>query len=299
MAKRRRNRRRPPAWLFPRQQERRFMRSLRVIVADPLEALVRESILPRLPSLVDEASGLRPNPLHARRDAWPQEVFQLRNLLTTGLSDTPAKAAQSAQDIAIDLSNVNRNQWTRIMRSTIGVEVFAGEPWFRDQMNTFVAQNASQIGKLSEEAIANIESAIQRGLQSGARVEGIAKDILNEVGKVKNKAKFIARDQVSKFNAQLTELRQTSIGVSQYIWRTSRDERVRGNPSGLYPNATPSHHVMNGKLCRWDDATVYSDDDGKTWKKRSSIKGVQLHPGQDFQCRCSPEPDLEPLLRAA
>jgi hypothetical protein len=74
-----------------------------------------------------------------------------------------------------------------------------------------------------------------------------------------------------------------------YIWSTSGDERVRGTPKsegGKYPDAIPSHYLMNEKLCRWDDSTVYSDDGGKTWRDRPA-GAVQLHPGEDYQCRCT------------
>jgi hypothetical protein len=40
---------------------------------------------------------------------------------------------------------------------------------------------------------------------------------------------------------------------------------------------------MDEGLCRWDNASVYSDDGGKTWKPRPS-GAVQLHPGMDYQC---------------
>jgi uncharacterized protein with gpF-like domain len=82
----------------------------------------------------------------------------------------------------------------------------------------------------------------------------------------------------------LTQLRQTELGVSKYIWRTSRDERVR-----------ESHRAMEGRTAVWDDPAVYLDDEGDR-HPRSGIGGVELHPGEDFQCRCFAEPVLEDLL---
>ena len=57
-----------------------------------------------------------------------------------------------------------------------------------------------------------------------------------------------------------------------------------------------SHRALNGKLCRWDDDTVYSEDGGKTWKSRAAIGGYIGHPGADYQCRCISSPDLSGLL---
>lgn len=109
-------------------------------------------------------------------------------------------------------------------------------------------------------------------------------------GKTQSRSDLIARDQLTKLNSQITKKRQTEAGVTLYRWHTAVDERVRGKPGGRYPNARPSHWAMENKICKWDDSTVYADTiedalNGK-WKSRGSISGVQLHPGQDIQCRC-------------
>ena len=94
-----------------------------------------------------------------------------------------------------------------------------------------------------------------------------------------SRARLIARDQVSKLNGQITQGRNQALGLDLYVWSDSSDERVR-----------ESHDVMDGKVCRWDDPTVYADtvEDAQAgrWKSRASIGGVDQHPGQDFQCRC-------------
>lgn len=110
-----------------------------------------------------------------------------------------------------------------------------------------------------------------------------------EIGKVsRNRAQLIARDQTSKLTSAVNQQRQMDIGISIYIWRTSKDQRVVGNPAGLYPTGNKKHgdhFSMEGKYCRWDDNTVYSDDKGKTWKKRKAGMPKSI-PGWDIQCRC-------------
>lgn len=296
MAKRtpNRRRRRQPLWLFPRIAERRFVASLRAIGPKKIRALVDEIILPRLSELVRQATILRPA-APVRTDAWPDEVNDLIERLRLGMEAVPTEAEQSAQEIALDISNVNRNQWRKIQRATLGVQIGIGEPWLQDQMRTFTSQNSALITKMSEDAIANIQGEIQRGLQAGLRVESIRERILDQVDVSYSKAQLIARDQVGKFNAQLTQLRQGELGIRRYVWRTSRDERVRGRPGGLYPKARPRHWSLEGKECSWSDPTVWYDAEGNE-RSRSSIQAVELHPGQDIQCRCTPEPVLEEIL---
>lgn len=81
----------------------------------------------------------------------------------------------------------------------------------------------------------------------------------------------LARDQNNKMIGQLTEIRQRQVGVTEYIWRTSQDERVR-----------PEHAAKNGRKFRWDTPPP---DTG--------------HPGQDIQCRCVAQAVLPALATAA
>lgn len=101
--------------------------------------------------------------------------------------------------------------------------------------------------------------------------------------KTRNRARLIARDQVGKLNGELQQQRQADLGIERYIWRTVGDNAVR-----------PSHAAMDGETCRWDDPTVYLS--GSRWANRSSIGGVEEHPGQDYQCRCSADADFSEIV---
>jgi uncharacterized protein with gpF-like domain len=93
------------------------------------------------------------------------------------------------------------------------------------------------------------------------------------------RAKLISRDQTSKMTGLLQATRQQSIGIEEYIWRTSRDQRVVGNPMGLSPTGNSKHmdHFhREGKKFRWDDPPP----DGP--------------PGYAIQCRCRAEPIIDP-----
>jgi hypothetical protein len=135
--------------------------------------------------------------------------------------------------------------------------------------------------------IQGVNAAVERAVTTGASVSTLTKQILALDDKItKGRANFIARDQIGKLNGEITQRRMESVGLSMYIWETSGDERVRGDPGGKYPDAIPSHHLMDGLMCRWDNSSVYSEDGGKTWKPRPS-GAVLLHPGQDYICRCT------------
>ena len=69
----------------------------------------------------------------------------------------------------------------------------------------------------------------------------------------------ITRDQTSKMTGQLNQIRQQELGITNYQWLTSADDRVRS-----------THQANNGKYFRWDNPPPETG-----------------HPGQAIQCRCT------------
>ena len=298
MAKRKRKKLpRPPAWILPKSLEREYERFVVNETANRLRDLIESVVIPRLRSIHAEAVSLQPDAQAARLDEWPEEVDALAARLQQGLDLDNDAVRRKAGDISIRLSEQNRGQFSKVLRKTIGTDVFRSEPWLNAELSSFTRQNTRLIKTLKERSIGEVEGIVQRGIRGAARVEDIEKQLRGLTNKTRANAKLIARDQIAKANSDLAQKRQEEIGITRYIWRTSKDERVRGRAGGLYPKARPSHWVMEGKVCRWDDPTVYQDGDGK-WKKRSSLSpaGVNLHPGKDYQCRCTAEPILEDIL---
>jgi hypothetical protein len=69
--------------------------------------------------------------------------------------------------------------------------------------------------------------------------------------------------------------RMEDMGLTMYEWQTAGDEKVR-----------PSHALMDGKLCKWEDPSVYSINDGKTWIPRPA-DAPHCHPREEEGCRCT------------
>ena len=289
---------RPPTWLVPRFLERRYNEVLQREVVQRLREAVRSEVVPRLKLLKFEADQGRPRAPVSRADDLATEILALQDALTLALNGNERSEREqrdTVQDVGSAISDANRAQWSKIIRASIGVDLWQQEPFLANQQSLFVSQNVQLIQKLKQDSVSDIQGIVQRGLQQGLRVEEIQAQVQQRVNVTEGRAKLIARDQVAKANAELTQLRQENLGVSKYIWRTAKDERVRGKASGIYPDARPKHSNLEGKTCVWSDPTVWIDQDGKR-RKRSSIQAVELHPGQDFQCRCTAEPVLSDLL---
>lgn len=282
---RRRRLRRPPAWLHPRQIERSFAADLDRL-AQEFVRQVRETIIPGLPAIETQARLEQGHADGVRADAWFDRVGPLLEALQIGSTARDATVSVGAIDVGQKTSNWNDKEWQKILRKTVGVGLLTAEPGLRDQLRLFVQTNANLITKLQADKIAEIQGVIERGFAQGLRHTEVAKEVMAKAQTTVKRARLIARDQISKLNGNLTHTRQVAAGIPHYIWQTAQDgERVR-----------PTHRVMQGKLARWDDATLYADvSDPTNWKSRSGLSAVELHPGEDILCRCFAEPFIQEL----
>lgn len=124
--------------------------------------------------------------------------------------------------------------------------------------------NVALIKGLTDEVAKRVEVSVIDLVSRGASNKEIAKTLSDIGGFSKARAKLIAVDQASSFNATLNQIRQREAGVTSYIWSTSRDKRVR-----------PAHRAREGQTFRWDSPP----SDG--------------HPGRAVRCRCVARPILD------
>lgn len=258
----------PPVWLYPNFIEidyRRYLQNINRILQQGIE----DNILKSLPRLVEEADINKP-----KTDAYPDAVERLMDNLRVEVNSKIVGQKAKLIDIGQKTSDWNNKEWRKTMNTVMGINVFQREPFLNDTINSFVEENATLIQDLQEKTYRDIEGIVQRGIRSGKRHEEIRGEIVGTkitkgvFKKLETRINLIARDQVSKLNGQLTQLRQTNIGIKEYIWRTSEDERVR-----------TSHAAKNGNKYRWNKPPV---DTG--------------HPGEDYQCRCWAEAVFDELL---
>jgi SPP1 gp7 family putative phage head morphogenesis protein len=122
-----------------------------------------------------------------------------------------------------------------------------------------------------------VYTAVHDGVTGGRSLKTIADEIMDQTGVHRNKAKFWARDQVSKFFGEATKQRQVQAGIKGYIWRTD-------------PGARDSHSALEGTYQEWSKPPqIY-----RTGKGGLSL--VRVHPGEDFNCRCFAEPATGPEM---
>lgn len=273
-------------WLFPKPISIQYQRILVAHVEQMTETTMKV-----LGSMLENVVQQRDfeYPALVRKDSFQDSATRLIEALRIGLNAIPFPKSLIAQNIGQKTSEWNDYQWRKTMKNVIGVAIPQREPFLDPVLNAFTKTNVALITQMEADYLTSVEGIIQRGLISGASHKSIAQQIIGDKGlfkelkigapsvpvkgtdlvtKTKNRAKFLARDQVGKLNGNLTMLRQANLGIEKYIWRTSGDERVR-----------PTHSANDGKTFSWNNPPAETG-----------------HVGQDFSCRCSAEPIFDDVI---
>lgn len=171
----------------------------------------------------------------------------------------------------------NKTQFTRNFQNAFGIDLSSiiEKEALSDTLAVAVKKNVNLITSIKNDFINDIGSNVFTNYKKGFRHSELINEIRARGNVSYSRAKLIARDQTAKINADFEEERNKKLGFDIYKWKGTGDERERD-----------SHVVLNNMLCKYSDSTVYSDDEGKTWKKRKSIGGYIGKCGEDYQCRC-------------
>lgn len=189
----------------------------------------------------------------------------------------------------------NRTEMMKILRQALGINIGAiVDEAMKNDLEALIMENASYIRSIPDYLVGNVAKRVMQHFKGEPMPENrtLRQQIREEFKVSDGRAKVLARDQTAKMNTSLTKVRQEKLGIEWYVWKTVEDERVVGRPGGKYPKGTKlhrNHWIMQDKICKWEDPTVYSDDEGRTWKKRTE-KMPQNAPGQDIMCRCRAAP---------
>jgi SPP1 gp7 family putative phage head morphogenesis protein len=138
--------------------------------------------------------------------------------------------------------------------------------------------NISLIKTVPGQYFSQIEQITKDAVRKGELTATARAKIQELTGNAKNRARLIARDQIGKLTANIEEARQRKSGVTEYIWRTRQDGRVRSlaNSDGY-----SDHKRLEGVIIKWNDPPV------TVFKGKRA--GERHHAGTDIQDRCWPQ----------
>lgn len=173
-------------------------------------------------------------------------------------SKTANKYAQSVNQMEMDFrKSVSAIQAISVPATlTIGMRAQISEQWGGNLDLYIKGWAAPNILKLRQD--------IMQPILAGGRAESLVKMLQQNYQVSKNKAKFLARQETALLMSKFQETRYGDMGITNYRWSTSHDERVRHD-----------HALLNGKTFSFQQPPV---SNRKT--------GARNNPGEDFNCRC-------------
>lgn len=277
-----------------RRFEQRYAAGITSLL-EPFKELVEAELFPML-DFITQARPVKINEdaldtvenISFKTDAAVDDIRRIFEKIRIGFARSfPETAVDNlAKNQADVIDTINHKTFRNQTKTVLGVDPVFAEPWLADEIQAFVHENASLIKTIPTEHLSDIEQMIFRESRRGASPGEIKAKITELFGQADRSAALIARDQISKFNGRLSELRQTASGVTDYIWRTVEDGRVRtlSNSSGY-----SDHAHLEGEQFSWKNPPV------TVFKGKRA--GERNHPGQDINCRCYPEPVLDKLIK--
>ena len=177
-----------------------------------------------------------------------------------------------------NLSNLTRKlsirEWKRVVHKTLGINIledyYMGE-FFREQIKVWVNNNVSLIKTIPQDTLTTMRNIIEDGYLSGKTNTAIG-DAIQEAYRIeRERAQFIARDQIAKLNSDITEAQQRDAGVEEYEWSDSGDSRVRH-----------CHAEFDGQRFKYSDPPMNWYDT----KSKGRVYTKPYNPGKAPRCRC-------------
>ena len=162
-------------------------------------------------------------------------------------------------------------------------EMIIGKPYYppqvKDDILTSWRSNFEMQCKSAEMDVKkDVSQIIQKAKDEGWNKRQLEKAVKAQLpDKYKYRAELIARTETAKLNTRINLETYKEIGIEYYTWMATLDGRCRD-----------SHAEMNDRICSVADPNVYYEETEKGLVEHQRTGAmVHLHPGEDFQCRCS------------
>lgn len=137
-----------------------------------------------------------------------------------------------------ELNNLYRYVYGSYKSSFPNMSV-SGE-YYEQIMNAVISENLTLIKSIPQEVLKDMQVALSQGIISGNQKE-LIKNLKRIKGVSKDRAVFIARDQIHKAVESFKQVQNTALGIEYYEWLTADDERVS---SGLGGHAQNNHRIF-------------------------------------------------------
>lgn len=270
-----------PILPYPDTYERQFASSLRPIVKSLRE--VTDRLIGQL-DRYSEAEGDRADAparrmTKARAAALREKIEAMADAIAARWTSESIIRAVKPDALVVGVDGMNQRATLEQLAAAVSLSplelpadavafVRAADGSFSEaKAERWSRANVKLITAMCDDHLERVADITREAVRVGSRASVVADRLQEATGISARKAKGIARDQIATLQGQVTQARQTRLGVERYRWRTVGDARVR-----------TEHRQREGQIFSWDKPPP----DG--------------HPGAPINCRCYAEPVLDDVL---
>lgn len=200
------------------------------------------------------------------------------------LSEMPERLSEGfKQEVNYAANSIAKNAYDNIANMT---EMVVGKPYYppaaKDELLKNWEANFNLLCKSAEsDAKKDISRIVAQAENEGWGMKQLERAVMVELpSKYASRAKLIARTESAKLNSEVTLESFRETGCEYYTWMAAMDERTR-----------PEHAMMHGLICSVNDPTVWYEENPEDplhpIQHQRDDTMVHLHPGEDYQCRCT------------
>ena len=164
----------------------------------------------------------------------------------------------------VDILNRLDKDLVKSASNVVGLNIITTEDQKLKIAQEFTNNLELYIKDFAEKEVLKLRGQIEKNVFAGIRAESLKDDILKEFGISKNKASFLAKQEIGLFTAKYKESKYLELGITQYKWSTSRDSRTRED-----------HKQLNGKIFSFANPPITNKE-----------TGARNNPQEDYGCRC-------------
>jgi SPP1 gp7 family putative phage head morphogenesis protein len=222
------------------------------------------------PRALARATATLTRSLSRRYDDITEALGDVSGLEFAAMNDaTGAATAKMINGHLTKLSNHNQRGFKEQWHTVFGMDPLVGDDGtLKALLGDTLSTSVNKIKGLNSAHYNELRNVLAIAYTKGLSTPEVSAEISRRFGISRNRARFIAVNEMGNLNAALTEHQQTTNGITHYVWRTSLDERVR-----------PTHISKEGVTFAWNKPP---EDTG--------------HPGADYRCRCTAEPTFDDSL---
>jgi len=193
---------------------------------------------------------------------------------TLTIMEANIAAANLGLDLGRAMDTILKDLQKQYLRTVTGIETVGVKQEIsaaqRAMLDTTLTDNLDlSIKNFAAELIPDLRQQVEKNLLNGGRTDRLAELIQSRYNVSRRKAEFLADQETGMLTAKFAQIQAEEIGSTEYVWSTSRDERVR-----------PDHQDLDGRRFSYSSPPI-----------TNRATGARNNPGEDF--RCLPDSQIE------